>query len=393
MEIAMPMTQLEYTVSFNTPAFLGNAGQQAQWRTPPFKALIRQWWRVVKAKDLLRSGIAAKDLHGVLREAEGRLLGHAWLERRKENGRSETWAIQSQVRLRLSPWESGKLNSNAWPGGELESVVTTKDGKGRVRADVYLGFGAVLPPSKKESRPSITIRGAIGTDKEARLQVFPDMSEEVRNSLRLIAWFGCLGSRSRNGWGSVSLVRLGDSPVLTPVPSVEDELIREIGHDWERCLDLDWPHAMGQRDGKPLIWLSDPLPNWRKAMGCLAHVRVEARRTAKSFKSPQGIGGIHLLGYPAGGKWEMPEFKKGRPNRDDEEGRLASQLRFKVCAVPGGYRAMVCHFPHRFPDVLRRRLDSRQQQWLANNEAKVWNAIHEGLDGMRARIKPLAEAG
>ena len=43
------MRKLEYQVTFNTPAFLGNADQQAQWRTPPFKALLRQWWRVVHA--------------------------------------------------------------------------------------------------------------------------------------------------------------------------------------------------------------------------------------------------------------------------------------------------------------------------------------------------------
>ena len=46
------MLTLLYTLSFNTPAFLGNADQQAQWRTPPIKALIRQWWRVVKASTL-----------------------------------------------------------------------------------------------------------------------------------------------------------------------------------------------------------------------------------------------------------------------------------------------------------------------------------------------------
>ncbi len=43
------MKKLEYQVAFTTPAFLGNADQQAQWRTPPFKALLRQWWRVVHA--------------------------------------------------------------------------------------------------------------------------------------------------------------------------------------------------------------------------------------------------------------------------------------------------------------------------------------------------------
>ena len=42
------MEKLEYKVSFLTPAFLGNAGQEGQWRSPPFKALLRHWWRVVR---------------------------------------------------------------------------------------------------------------------------------------------------------------------------------------------------------------------------------------------------------------------------------------------------------------------------------------------------------
>ncbi len=47
----MTMRELTYQVSFNTPAFLGNAEQQDQWRTPTFKAMQRQWWRMVKAAD------------------------------------------------------------------------------------------------------------------------------------------------------------------------------------------------------------------------------------------------------------------------------------------------------------------------------------------------------
>ncbi|MCE2461531.1 MAG: hypothetical protein J4F38_12235 [Pseudomonadales bacterium] len=44
-----PMRQMKYEVKFLTPAFLGNAEQSGQWRTPPFKALLRQWWRVAVA--------------------------------------------------------------------------------------------------------------------------------------------------------------------------------------------------------------------------------------------------------------------------------------------------------------------------------------------------------
>jgi CRISPR-associated protein Cmr1 len=42
--MAMGMTETSYTVRFVTPAFLGDADQKGRWRTPPFKALIRQWW-------------------------------------------------------------------------------------------------------------------------------------------------------------------------------------------------------------------------------------------------------------------------------------------------------------------------------------------------------------
>ena len=45
-KIRTHMKTFTYTLSFTTPAFLGNASQQAQWRTPPVKALLRQWWRV-----------------------------------------------------------------------------------------------------------------------------------------------------------------------------------------------------------------------------------------------------------------------------------------------------------------------------------------------------------
>lgn len=36
------MQRHSYHLHFQTPAFLGNASQNAQWRTPPIKALLRQ---------------------------------------------------------------------------------------------------------------------------------------------------------------------------------------------------------------------------------------------------------------------------------------------------------------------------------------------------------------
>ncbi len=370
------MRKLEYRVTFTTPAFLGNADQQAQWRTPPLKALLRQWWRVASAKD------HAYD-HRLLREAEGDLFGNAWLMDATRRPRFR----RSRVGLRLGHWNSGGLASQAWPGGPMESVVTTADGKGSVRADVYLGFGPVLPQNRRENRP-VTIRGAIAPGEDAVLGLLSDKPQNLLQSLQLIAWFGTLGSRSRNGWGSLSLTAIDLAPKLTPMPTAGDPVMAAISRDWRQCLDCDWPHALGTASGEPLIWVTKPGEDWRRAMGALANVKVEVRRIAKAFVGPGRIGGIHLLGYPAGGKWELPELKKGHPTRDHEEARLASQLRFKVCATPQGLVGVVFHLPHRFPDALSERLSAAQQRWVAGNQGQIWVEVHKALDRM-PRLTPL----
>ena len=69
------MKKEDYQISFNVPAFLGDANQESVWRTPPFKALIQHWWRIAVAKE---HNYSWQDI----RETEGRLFGHAWLKDR-----------------------------------------------------------------------------------------------------------------------------------------------------------------------------------------------------------------------------------------------------------------------------------------------------------------------
>ena len=245
----------------------------------------------------------------------------------------------------------------------MESVTTTEDGKGQVRADVYLGFGSVLLP-KKENRPNVQLRGkAIEPDEQqARLQLFAaEITKDLDETLQLVSWFGTLGSRSRNGWGSVRLHPVDDAPIVADVPGVGDPLLKKVSRAWEDCLRLDWPHALGTSNGKPLIWLSQGYPDWRKAIGCLANIRVEVRRIAKNFLGPKNIGGIH-----------------------------ASQLRFKVVRTAQGLRVLAAHFPCMVPEVFlhERVLDAAQKNWLLSNQAQVWMAIHQHLDRSN-RVKPL----
>jgi CRISPR-associated protein Cmr1 len=365
------MQKLELTVRFNTPAFLGNAEQCGQWRTPPFKALLRQWWRVFMAADLGYQ-------HQRLRELEGELFGNAWLG--PVGGRSRF--CKSRITLSLDTSEAGTLNSPRWPGGPMEEVVTTRDGKGRVRSDLYLGYGPVLPPSRRENRPAITIRNpAIDSNNSSvRLRIrLPDENvDDLHSVLNLMNWFGTLGSRSRNGWGSLAFEN--ETLGLSALPKRDDPSLKRALRQWDQCLDSDWAHSIGIRNDRLLIWKTQPFSDWRKAMGCLANVRILARRAAKEFRGPGNFGGIHLLGYPAGGQWELRAL--GR------EARLATQLRFKVARIGFEYVGIVAHLPHRFPEYLRANLDSNQKRWLQQNEKSVWEAIHDSLDKSN-RLQPL----
>ncbi|MFQ5660344.1 MAG: hypothetical protein ACE5GZ_07945, partial [Gammaproteobacteria bacterium] len=191
---------------------------------------------------------------------------------------------------------------------------------------------------------------------------FPENSD-MKDVLLLIGWFGSLGSRSHNGWGSLQL----DGMALPTAINLQP-FARELS----QCLTLDWAHAIGKDEEGVLVWLTEPKKDWRAAMSALAHIKVGVRATAKKFRDISKICGVHLLGYPAGGDWTLREFPK--------EARLSSQLRFKVFDTNKWVVGVIYHVPAKLPEVLRSKLTDKQKQWLQVNELSVWRAIHEYLE-------------
>lgn len=357
------MKQLKYRVRFVTPAFLGNAFQQGQWRTPPFKALLRQWWRVVKAPEV------GYDV-GKLRKKEALLFGSASDERGAVSRRS-------MVRLRLGEWKDGKIGNNDWQKIKFQRVTTTRDGKGSVPSDVYLGFG----PVQKKYRSSTKLKAppAVSAEMEGTLEVIIDSDQDnvirqINTTLMLIHWFGTLGSRSRNGWGSITLMQNGQAPRLGT------KELKRVSRPLRECLKDEWASAIGEDDKGPLVWITKNFENWPKAIDYLAKLKVEVRRVAKEHKG-NGIGGIHLLGYPAGRKWEVSKWKKMR---------FASQLRFKVFEDRNGFRALIFHMPCTIPASLTGELEDVQRDWISNNQLKVWQEIQSTIDSDKD-ISRLAE--
>lgn len=359
------MIELVYRLQFHTPAFLGNAEQQGQWRTPPIKALLRQWWRVAYAADHPK-GVSVADM----RRAEGRLFGVA--ADGKESNRS-------LVRLRLNKWVHGTLKS--WDRLEqlsLHHPEVERTGY-KVGPHAYLGFGPL--DGRGGTRLSDKVNAAIDADEHADLSIaFPsgDESARLRRALWLMHHYGTLGGRSRNGWGSFSL-----SPANEVTPELSGALDKSLMLPWRDALTQDWAQAIGcdtDEDGgaQPLIWRTEALDDWKKVMRRLAEIKI-ALRTQKAFEyslnamdgdrpTKNGIDhgrpqSRHWLGYPV-----TNHSVKAWGNN----ARLPNTLRFKVRAeTDGKLRGVVFHAPCLPPAEFRPDRTAI---------VRVWQQVHQHLD-------------
>lgn len=364
--------KIDCRVRFVTPAFLGNAEQQGQWRTPPFKALLREWWRVAAAPE---HGFG----HERLRESEGLLFGHAWLQ--EPGNRNKTWAMQGQVRLRLDEWRDGQMR--AWMGREprVEHRKVGEQGQ-NIGAHLYLAYG----PLNYQRGRGTTLKNepAINADDASSLSLGVPFQHQkaMTQVLHLIHWFGTIGGRSRNGWGSVKLEKIDG---YTP-PAMNDLLsgatlsqMASMTRPLHDCLLLDWPHALGTDNHGVLLWKSrQDYPDWSSAMQELARVKI-AFRTALNVPVGQ-VGDRHILAYPVTHHRVNAWLENGR-----DVNRLANQLRFKVVQDNNSrYWCLACHLPCGLPEMLQQKLGPNRID--PDRQIRVWQTVHAKLNVEMRRI-------
>ncbi len=360
------MVKQIYTVRFTTPAFLGDAEQNGAWRTPPFKALLRQWWRVAVAKDYGYD-------YAKLREAEGRLFGNAWLK----NSSGGIDASQSRIKLRLDTWRPGKMPT--WT--EMPKNIPHPEIKFPIDANLYLGYG---PLTRNKEAKKTTFKDKLNATIQAeennilKIIYADERSSIILQTLQLIHWFGALGGRSRNGWGSL-LLESGEFKGLEALNQANETLIN-LAKSFEECLNFNWPHAFGKDNKGLLIWTSKkPNSTWREAMVELAKIKI-AFRTALSFDPNRHhyIDERHILAYP---------ITHHNFNPWCNQSRLANQLRFKVTkAVQGGYIGMAYHLPCSIPNELLNTLNAADRTWIIGKQLDVWQSVHRALDRQMQRI-------
>lgn len=329
------MIKKTYHLRLATPAFLGDADQHGAWRTPPLKALIREWWRIAVAPGL------RYDPHA-LKQHETALFGTAADEAGGDNRRS-------RIRLALAHWNEGTLTDwskvnpaiNGKPGQDPKVRHNEVDfAGGMVGSQLYLGYGPLI---LEKGNPNTRLKknAALQADETNQLRLaLPETDlAALARAITLAHWFGTVGGRSRNGWGSLLWTAAeGTAPLDTLSRSALEQTgcTRGLGD----CLALDWPHAIGSDAQGVLMWRSrEAFTTWREAMKFLAQTKI-GFRTDLGFdtgrNSPR-IEARHVLAYPV----------TNHSVRDwGNNARLANTLRFKLHRdTDGRLRALIYHTP------------------------------------------------
>jgi len=354
------MQTRQLLIVFHTPAFLGDANQSGHWRTPPFKAQLRQWWRVAYAA---QQGFAVNIRE--MRELEGALFGHAWLKNdtfERDSQQVKTAARKSLVRIRLSQWSEGKERSWSSPDTSVEHPnVHHRDGRRKpIGAQLYMGYGPLI----FENGTALKANAAIQATEQAELDIaFPaEHASTVEHALQLMHLYGAVGGRSRNGWGSYSLQPANGlaAPPANPTPS----------QPLATCLRMDWPYALGADQQGLLAWQTKPHKDWSALMKTLAETKI-GMRTLFGFNSGKSAvpEDRHWLSYPV-----TNHSVTSWGNND----RLPNQLRFKVRPTADGQLVgVIFHMPHLPPTNFKP--DPKTLE-------RIWQRVHSHLDQIRPAL-------
>lgn len=316
--------ELTFDVEFITPAFLGGADGNAEIRTAPFKSLLRRWWRIVNGnlspeelwkKESELFGSTEKDM------ASGKIFGKSKVVLKIINIQQEDYLSSENINIGEDDYTDLAL---------------------------YTGYGSVNM-GKKYIVPKTRCSFSISCPKENE--------HEIQKTLFYVHLFGTIGSRSRNGWGSIAI--LPKSFKFDPAKCFPQALILE--KVWSS--NKNYPFCIGKDEKGMLCWqTAERYSSWKSAFEDIAQIYHQLVKNLNEDDKNFNTKWRKLLGFAAGNS------------------RLSSQLLLKVCItktkIQTGYYGMIVHVPYLVSDWKERDGDQK----------KAWQFIHEWLDSDKKLI-------
>lgn len=384
----MRHAEVEFDLTLDSPAFLGNAQQSAEWRTPPIKALLRQMWRIVKWNSEHAVANASTERLAI---AEASLFGCAADQR------------SCRSRVSLVHVKSGPGRALNW---KKEDTLPHPEVNRPVSPYLYLGFGPILihnegnqkrfPGARvqADARTNLWVRSHLnaGTSATFRLRFPQEFADELAKTLQLMDVLGAVGSRARNGWGTIRVSRVADNLnfALATVEASRAQrmaaVLREHSQPLVHAL-VDapahaWPRCIGADDKGLLLWRTrETRAHWEDVIRDLAAVKVAIRAGRSGEKDrflglcSQGndiAGDRHYLAYPvtrhAVAEWDAA-------NGGGNDLRLPNQLWFRVMKESdAAYRGYIVHLPW-IPHTLTAR-----RVYSVERAVEIWKKVHRRLD-------------
>ena len=272
-------TTLEASYRIVTPMFCAGADQQkAELRLASFKGALRFWWRSMM-------GGKVNDVAG-LHQKEAEIFGS-----------SDQKIGQSKVRMRLINDAAAKPETSAsWT---------------REKGIQYLGYG-VMNFRGVLTRPMIP-----GGTFTVQLRLAPNLSDEqreqVQNALILLGSIGGMGSKSRKGFGSLTLTELKKNDQAVELSADPIERIKS---------------SVGTLESNQPDWTA-----WSKGSRIVRAVRAEGGRQAVDLLDKIGREQVHFRSWGRKGDRDSEHKVLGNPsekNFEDDHDLSKPGLRSKV---------------------------------------------------------------
>lgn len=328
------MTELKFEVEFITPTFLGGADGNAEIRTAPFKNLIRRWWRIVNGN--LPSEKLLQRESEIFGSTEKNPLIVETNKNKKKSEREPEIFGKSNIQIKITK----VVPTGNYISSEKIDIGSIVSEFGPMDLSKYLGYGAV--GSKSYIKPKIKLSFLISLDSKYK--------DEIIDSLFLIHLFGSCGSRSRNGWGSVSIIPKDKTFEFNPTR------VFNSFSDWKSVFNRNknYPTRICKDEEGVLAWKTANFNSWDIAFEKIGLVYHDLILELKA-KNPSAR---KLLGTAKGNN------------------RLPAQVVVKICPQPvkhegsiiTKYYGLLIHIPYEI------------EKWNAAEQLKAGKYIHNYLD-------------